>query len=405
MALCVVGSRPLAPRLAHPSTHPPTPPPPTNASVAAVPAVRARAQDLRLSPPAAWRLPSLLAPADGAAGLPALASLRLETTWCQRPLVERLLATPRLMARLRVLELRAGALPPLPAAPAGGGAPMALEELALLPRPGGLPPGGAAALAAWRAPRLRRLALRGSGAPGGELGTILAGPWAAGLEHLDVSGHPDAAPLAAAPLAALTSLRVDAACLDGGAWPAVIAAPWFRRLRRLELHDHRPGAAPGAGAAAALRALARARGAAAPRLAALSLASAGLAPGDLPGALAGAPWLGGLRELRVADDTGLGAAGLAGLAALPLPRLERLALASVGLCPAGLAALAAAPWLGGLARLELRERLGAERAGACLRLLRSEGGGGGDGGGGAGVLAALARAGAVAADFSVPPRH
>jgi hypothetical protein len=79
-----------------------------------------------------------------------------------------------------------------------------------------------------------------------------------------------------------------------------------------------------------------------------------LAPADLSGTLAAAPWLGQLTRLKLEHEL-FGAAGLGALASLRLPRLQSLSLLHAATTEAGLVALGAAPWLAGLTRLEVEE--------------------------------------------------
>jgi hypothetical protein len=135
-------------------------------------------------------------------------------------------------------------------------------------------------------------------------------------------------------------------------WPRLLAAPWASRLCRLALLEHPLGTNNRREeSCAGLRALARAP---LPALVDLALGGSDLAPADLSGTLAAAPWLAQLTRLKLADES-LGAAGLAALASLRLPRLKCLSLAHVYTTEAGLVALGAASWLPQLTRLEFEE--------------------------------------------------
>jgi hypothetical protein len=151
-------------------------------------------------------------------------------------------------------------------------------------------------------------------------------------------------------LPGLTALALDDPCIPDDCWPRLLAAPWASRLRRLALL-HQPLGTRDGNSGAGLRALA---GAPLPALADLETAEALLAPTDLSGTLAAAPWLCQLTRLQLTSEW-LGAAGLAALASLRLPRLRCLCLVHVCTTEAGLVALGAAPWLARLTRLEFEE--------------------------------------------------
>jgi hypothetical protein len=161
---------------------------------------------------------------------------------------------------------------------------------------------------------------------------------------------PGADELARVPLPGLTALALDDPRIPDNRWPRLLAAPWASRLRRLRLHDGTFGTRDGYDGAG-MRALA---GAPLPALVDLDLQCATLTPADLSGTMASAPWLGQLTRLKLAHEY-LGAAGLAALASLRLPRLKCLSLDNVCTTEAGLVALGAAPWLARLTHLEFEE--------------------------------------------------
>jgi hypothetical protein len=160
---------------------------------------------------------------------------------------------------------------------------------------------------------------------------------------------PGATELARAPTA-LTNLRLHEPSIPDDCWPRLLAAPWASRLCRFWLLRQPLGTRGGA-SGEGLRALA---GAPLPALADLETAKALLTPADLSGTLAAAPWLGQLTRLKFANEQ-LGAAGLAALASLRLPRLQSLILDNVCTTEDGLVALGAAPWLTQLTRLRVMD--------------------------------------------------
>jgi hypothetical protein len=151
-------------------------------------------------------------------------------------------------------------------------------------------------------------------------------------------------------LVVLAFLELRMPQIPDGCWARLLAAPWASRLCILQLFGQDLGTRGGA-SGAGLRALA---GAPLPALVDLKTGNALLTPADLSGTLAAAPWLGQLTRLHFAVEW-LGAAGLAALASLRLPRLQHLTLNAVGTTEAGLVALGAAPWLPRLTRLEFKQ--------------------------------------------------
>jgi hypothetical protein len=196
----------------------------------------------------------------------------------------------------------------------------------------------------------------------------------------------------------LTALALDHPGIPDDCWPRLLAAPWAPRLRRLSLHEQPLGTRGGA-SGAGLRALA---GAPLPALVDLEISEALLTATDLSGTLAAAPWLGQLTRLKFALEW-LGAAGLAALAALRLPRLECLGLEFACTTEAGLVALGAAPWLPQLTRLELQDIDGDDErneefgevpdASVCNYILEGRGFSAGN------PFAPLARAGVIVKEF------
>jgi hypothetical protein len=216
------------------------------------------------------------------------------------------------------------------------------------------------------------------------------------VSHLTFPGADE---LARAPLPALTALTLQGLhVIPDSCWLRLLAAPWASRLCRLSLL-HQPLGTFYGGSGAGLRALARAP---LPALVDLYLHSLYLTPADLSGTLAAAPWLGQLTRLEL-DHESLGAAGLAALASLRLPRLECLSLVCVCTSEAGLVALGAAPWLTRLTRLEFEEDMSkgvadaelrkAVNADACNHILEGRGSSAGN------PFAALAREGIIRTFF------
>jgi hypothetical protein len=318
---------------------------------------------------ASFLLPRALA-AYGAGGAAPLRSLVLSLSEADAPAVEQLFGWPPLVAQLTRLCLGGVEMPPLlDAMPRG--TELCMEDLEFRGTAGDLSLSNARAIAAWRMPRLRRLAGVCCGARGA-LAALLAAPWAPGLHHLEVAEW-DGSTLSGAPLRAIATLRLGyTEAFD--TWPGAVCAPWFSALRALEVCDQPMGTE--VVHALASRDL--------PCLASLALNDSNFMSSDLSDVLSSAPWLSQLTMLRVSKNIDLGAPGLAALAALPLLHLERLELSSLGVEDRALAALGKAPWLPQLTSLHVSEVVDdGEELAACERALRSA------------PFAALARARAI----------
>ncbi|KAI8466569.1 MAG: hypothetical protein J3K34DRAFT_57973 [Monoraphidium minutum] len=233
----------------------------------------------------------------------------------------------------------------------------ALQELGLTgayAAGGGFTPADAARLAACRLPALRRLAL--SCIAPGALPPLMAAGWAAGLRDLSVAGtEPEwcgaAGAAALSRPSALTRLSFGSRFGRGGAAPvtlgaaelsALLSASWSMTLLELSLIFQDLGGNP-AGEDAA-RALAAVRLA---RLRVLTLNDTRLAAAGVA-ALAAAPWLPGLTALTLERNPGL-AACLGDLARLDLRGLRSFALCDLSPHPGfrgeQLLTLSGAPWL------------------------------------------------------------
>jgi hypothetical protein len=376
------------------------------------------AQALALDDSTVWLLPPVLD--RGAAALPALASLTLDTFQAQ-PVVERLFEERGLLARLtRLAVLGVHSLPPLQGAADPEHCPgdMRMEDLEV--RAGFLPSPAvdAAALAAWL-PRLRRLVL--PEADPAALRALLRAPWAAGLEDLHIH-EPclETAEGACGVRAHPSRFRAQPAAFGGRGRGSTHAKGTFRASdartptgpRSKPCLAPKPGRTPTpAPRTSGAEELACAP---LPGLTALTLDNTDI-PDECWPRLLVAPWASRLCRLFVqeqplgtlnkASGAGLralaraplpalvdlelveaylrpkdlsrtlatapwlsqltrlklayewlGAAGLAALASLRLPRLERLSLVHAATTEAGLVALSAAPWLTRLTRLEVEEK-------------------------------------------------
>jgi hypothetical protein len=303
---------------------------------------------------ASFLLPRALA-AYGAGGAAPLRSLVLSLSEADAPAVEQLFGTPTLVAQLTRLCLGGVDVPPLlDAMPRR--TELCMEDLEFRGATGDLSLSNARAIAAWRMPRLRRLAGVRCGARGA-LAALLAAPWAPELHQLEVAQW-DGPALSGAPLRALATLRLgDTEAFP--TWPEVARAPWFSALQALVVCDQ--VLATEVLSALASRDL--------PCLASLAVHDSSLMPEDLSDVLSSAPWLSQLTMLRLAHEADLGAPGLAALAGLPLPRLERLELRSVGVNDRALAALGKAPWLPQLTCLQVDEAVEDQGLYDCERVL------------------------------------
>jgi hypothetical protein len=216
------------------------------------------------------------------------------------------------------------------------------------------------ALAAAPLPSLKRLGIRF--VEPGFMAACAAAAWLERLESLDVGywgggvgGMPGGSlAWAARTFTALTSLTLNygdpAPPSEASRLAALVAAPWFGRLHHLALGGFPLGTAGGSDGAG-LRALAAAP---LPNLTSLSLSDSGLLAADVSGVLSSAPWLAALTSLELSYNH-LGAPGHRALSRLRLPHLRTLSLDSTGFSCACLAALASAPWLTQLTKLNVEE--------------------------------------------------
>ncbi|KAI8466566.1 MAG: hypothetical protein J3K34DRAFT_57929 [Monoraphidium minutum] len=186
--------------------------------------------------------------------------------------------------------------------PSKGRALPALQELRLTQHYAagvGFTPADAARLAACRLPALRRLTL--SKIKPGALPPLMAAGWAAGLVDLSIAGTEPGWCGAAALARALGLTRLDLSCrtgvegssLDAAALGALLSAPWAEALQELRLYGQPLGG--GAAGDAAARALAAAP---LPRLRACTLVHTRLTAAGVA-VLAAAPWLPGLTALTL----------------------------------------------------------------------------------------------------------
>ena len=170
-------------------------------------------------------------------------------------------------------------------------------------------------------------------------------PRLTGVEQLELGGNKlgkkGAAALAVAPLESVAALTLSSNNIGDAGLQALARAPWLGQLQSLVLRKNKLGPD-------AITALAQAP---MPRLTELDLSKNPLGDAGCQ-ALAHAPWLATLQTLRL-NGADLGPGGIAALAQAPLEALRLLSLTGNPLQTAGAQALASAPWLARVRRLDL----------------------------------------------------